>query len=62
LRTDADRQVCDYENGHCASSPTPQDQCDRRLLPVLEMVAKGRLSPRVILAREVDGEALATWW
>ncbi|APD47453.1 chaperonin GroEL [Synechococcus sp. CS-602] len=57
--TDADRQVCDYENALLLVT-------DRKisaiadLLPVLEMVAKAGSSPLVILAEEVDGEALAT--
>ena len=56
--TDGDRQICEFENALLLLTDRKISSVTD-LVPVLETVQKSG-SPLVILAEEVDGEALAT--
>lgn len=56
--TDGDRQVCEYDNALLLVTDRKISSIND-LVPVLEAVSRAG-SPLVILAEEVDGEALAT--
>lgn len=56
--TDGDRQVCEFDNALLLVTDRKISAIND-LVPVLEAVSRSG-SPLVILAEEVDGEALAT--